>query len=117
MPLEETSKKGVGHTTFSLFGPEQNHSHDQSRGNHFPKLDRQCFDGSHPAGWLPQMDQYFHLHNITDLGIKLQISILYLDFECFRWWQWHVHAMGYTPVVWPHFYKALCAHFDLTKLK
>ena len=67
---------------------ESNHSlhlwgtHQQSRLRP-PKLDMHEFDGSHPAAWIAQMEQYFNLNNILDNETQLMVGSMYLDNE--RW--------------------------------
>jgi hypothetical protein len=82
------------------------------------------FDGSDPIGWVTQMEHYFSLHGITDDLAKLCYGVLYLDLECWQWWQWHRNTcQGY--VAWTQFVAELYERFDtdthylghLTKLK
>ena len=125
MYVEETFEQGGACTTPSLFGPDKNPPWDQNTQNHFPKLDMHKFEGFDLAGWVSQMEHYFQLYNFTDPKTKLKVGVLYLDVECFRWWQWHMRSIGGRPIDWTCFSKALCAHFDqesdflacLTKLK
>ena len=63
-----------------------NHQQSQLRP---PKLDMYKFDGSHPAIWLAQMEQYFTLNPIRDDANKISVGSLYLDQERWQWWQWH----------------------------
>ena len=50
-----------------------------------PKLDMHKFDGSHPAAWLSQMDQYFKLNQILDDATKLVLGSMYFDNERWQW--------------------------------
>jgi hypothetical protein len=92
--------------------------------NKVPKVDMHKFDGSNPAGWVSQMEQYFSLHNIWDDETKLHVGVLYLDQEQWQWWQWHKKCYPGIPT-WNMFTKAVCARFDreshflgrLTKLR
>lgn len=72
----------------------------------------QKFQGYDPTNWVSQMEQYFHLCNITDLGTKLKVGVLYLDVEHFRWWQWHMRSIGGRPINWTCFIKSPHACFD-----
>jgi hypothetical protein len=79
--------------------------------NKVPKVDMHKFDGSNPAGWVSQMEQYFSLHDIRDDETKLHVGVLYLDQECWQWWQWHKKCYP-GPPNWNMFSKAVCACFD-----
>jgi hypothetical protein len=70
------------------------------------------------------MEHYFSLHGITNDLTKLHIGVLYLDHECWQWWQWHKNSRrGY--IAWTLFVLDLYECFDidthhlghLTKLK
>ena len=82
------------------------------------------FDGSHPATWIAQMEQYFTLNYILDDVTQLSVSFMYLDNERWQWWQWHQRCYG-RPVTWQTFTKSLTNRFDhesnflghLTKLR
>ena len=76
-----------------------------------PKVDMHKFDGSNPAGWVSQMEQYFSLHDIREDETKLHVGVLYLDQECWKWWQWHKKCYPRL-LTWNMFTKAVCAHFD-----
>jgi hypothetical protein len=82
------------------------------------------FDGSHPTGWVNQMEHYFSLYIITDELAKLWYDVLHLYQERWQWWKWRKDAcQGY--VAWTHFVVELYECFDtdtkhlgrLTKLK
>jgi hypothetical protein len=89
-----------------------------------PKIDLHKFDGSNPARWVSQMEQYFILHDIRDDETKLHVGILYLEQERWQWWQWHKKCYSGFPT-WSMFTKAVCARFGrrshflgkLTKLR
>lgn len=70
---KDTSEQGGAHTTFSFVGHGQNHPQYQLIWTSFSKLDMQRFDDSDPSRLVYQMEQYFQLHNISNLGIKLKI--------------------------------------------
>jgi hypothetical protein len=57
-------------------------------------------DGSDPAGWVTQMENYLSLHGITDDLAKLRYGFLHLDPELWKWWQWRKKArqvyLGWT---------------------
>eukprot|EP00253_Pinus_taeda_P017311 PITA_17311 len=82
------------------------------------------FDGSHPAAWVAQMEQYFNLNYILDNETQLTVGSMYLDNERWQWWQWHQRCNG-RPLTWDTFKKALIERFDhestflgrLTKLR
>ena len=57
------------------------------------------FDGSHPATWLAQMEQYFTLNHIRDDATQLSVGSMYFDNERWQWWQWHQRWYG-RPVTW-----------------
>lgn len=65
---------------------ESNH-HIHFNGNHHhsnhrtPKMDMYKLDGSNPAVWVAQMEQYFSLNDICEDGTKLHVGALYLDQE------------------------------------
>ncbi len=44
------------------------------------------FDDSDLVGWISKMQHYFTLHNIKDDKAKLNVGVLYLDYER---WKWH----------------------------
>jgi hypothetical protein len=94
--------------------------HDQ----HLPRVEVNKFDGLDPTGWVTQMERYFSLHGITDDLEKIHYGVLYLDHECWKWWQWHRKShQGY--MAWTQFVVELYDRFDtnthslgcLTKLK
>jgi hypothetical protein len=100
------------------------HSNSFHREPHLPHVEVNKFDGSDPTGWVTQMEHYFSLHGITDELAKLHYVVLYLDPECWQWWQWQKNSrQGY--ISWTQFVAELYAHFDtdthylghLTKLK
>jgi hypothetical protein len=35
------------------------------------------------------MVHYFPLHGIIDEMMRLHVGVLYLDLECWKWWQWN----------------------------
>jgi len=69
------------------------------------------FDGSHPTGWIAQMEQYFNLNYILDNVTQLSVGIMYLDNERWQWWQWHQRCYG-RPLTWETFKKSLMDRFD-----
>ena len=69
------------------------------------------FDGSHPARWLAQMEQYFNLNNILDNETQLMVGSMYLDNERWQWWEWNQRCNG-PFVTWTTFKKALTERFD-----
>eukprot|EP00253_Pinus_taeda_P036388 PITA_36388 len=89
-----------------------------------PKLDMHKFDGSHPAPWIAQMEQYFNLNNILDNETQLMVGIMYLDNERWQWCEWHQRCNAPFST-WDKFKKALTYRFDqessflgrLTKLR
>jgi hypothetical protein len=100
------------------------HSNPFHRDPRLPRVEVNKFDGSDPMGWVTQMEHYFSLHGITDELAKLCYVVLYLDPECWQWWQWCKNAcQGY--VAWTQFVAELYECFDtdthylghLTKLK
>ena len=46
--------------------------------NHAPKIDMSKFDGKDPITWIPQMEQFFDLHNVPRTE-KVWIASLYLE--------------------------------------
>jgi hypothetical protein len=100
------------------------HSNSFHREPHLPYVEVNKFDGSNPICWVTQMEHYFSLHGITNELAKLRYDVLYLDPECWQWWQWRKNSRhGY--ISWIPFVFELYAHFDidthyigqLTKLK
>lgn len=67
--------EGESSQSLHLFGTHQQ-SHPQP-----PKLEMYKFDGSHPATWIAQMEQYFTLNYILDNATQLSVGIMYLDNE------------------------------------
>jgi hypothetical protein len=67
------------------------------------------FDGSNPAGWESQLEQYFVLRDIQDDETKLDVGVLHLDQERWQWWQWHKKCYPGYPT-WSMFTKAVCAY-------
>jgi hypothetical protein len=53
--------------------------------NHVPKIDMRRFDGKNPITWIPQMEQFFDLHNVP-YAQKVRISSLYLQPNQFVWY-------------------------------
>jgi hypothetical protein len=89
-----------------------------------PKVEVDKLDGFDTMGWVTQMEHYFSLHGIIDELAQLHYVVLYLDPECWQWWQWRKNAHhGY--VAWTQFVAELYEHFNtdthylgrLTKLK
>lgn len=62
------------------------------------------FDGSNPAIWLAQMEQYFTLEHIVDDETKLSVAAIYLDQEIWQWWQCHQKCYPRT-ITWQMFTK------------
>ena len=70
------------------------------------------------------MEHYFSLHGIIDKLSKLRYFVLYLDPECWQWWQWRNKSCQ-EYIAWTQFVVDLYAYFDidthylgcLTKLK
>ena len=85
-----------------------NHQQSQPRP---PKLDLYKFDGSHPATWLAQMEEYFTLTHIRDYVTKLSVGSLYLDQERWQWLQWHQQCYA-RPMTWKIFSKAIFDRLD-----
>jgi hypothetical protein len=92
--------------------------------NKLPKVEMHKLDGSDPTRRVSQMEHYFSLHDIQDDETKIHVGILYLDQECWQWWQWHKKCYPGHPN-WNMFTKAVFARFDresrylghLTKMK
>ena len=98
--------EGESSQSLHLFGTHQQ-SHPWP-----PKLDMYKFDGSHPAAWITQMEQYFNLNYILDNATQLSVGIMYLDNERLKWWKWHhQHCYG-RPLTWETFKKSLMDRFD-----
>eukprot|EP00253_Pinus_taeda_P012319 PITA_12319 len=60
--------EGESSQSLHLFG-----THQQSQPQP-PKLDMYKFDGSHPATWIAQMEQYFTLNHIMDDATQLSVG-------------------------------------------
>eukprot|EP00253_Pinus_taeda_P027980 PITA_27980 len=102
-----------------LWGPQKQQSRPRP-----PKLDMHKFDGSHPAAWIAQMEQYFNMNNILDNETQLMVGSMYLDNERWQWWEWHRRCNA-PFLTWDKFKKSLTDRFDqessflgrLTKLR
>jgi hypothetical protein len=68
------------HNSHSPWGPPNSR-------NKLPKVEMNKFNGFDPIGWVSQMEHYFSLHDIKDDDTKLQVGVMYLDQECWKWWQ------------------------------
>ena len=102
---------GKGHSEGeSSHSPHVWGTHQQSRQRP-PKLDMHKFDGSQPAAWIAQMEQYFNLNNILDDETQLMVASMYLDNERWQWWEWHQRCSGPFRA-WTNFRKALTDCFD-----
>src|SRR5690606_19876434 len=98
--LEQFNKSTMGYHQEAhsvdehLEGESSHHIHFHGNHQHYhprpPKLDMYKFDGSNPAVWVAQMEQYFILNDLRDDQTKLRVGDLYLDQERWKWWQWHV---------------------------
>jgi hypothetical protein len=55
--------------------------------NHIPKIDMRKFDAKDPITWIPQMEQFFDLHNVPYTQ-KVRIASLYLEPNQFVWYIW-----------------------------
>jgi hypothetical protein len=87
------------------------HSSPPHRQLCLPKVVVNKFDGSNPMGRITQMEYYFSLHDINDDLAKLHIDFLYLDPECWKWWQWRKNSCrGY--VAWTQFVVDIYERFD-----
>eukprot|EP00253_Pinus_taeda_P027778 PITA_27778 len=80
-----------------------------------PKLDMHKFDGSHPAAWIAQMEEYFNLNNILDNETQLMVGSMYLDSERWQWWEWYQHCNA-PFLTWDKFKKSLTNCFDQESL-
>ena len=56
------------------------------RGIRLPNIDMRKFDGKNPIIWIFQMEQFFDIHQVSNLQ-KTPIASLYLDPEQFVWYQ------------------------------
>jgi hypothetical protein len=79
--------------------------------NKVPKVEMHKFDGLDLTGSISQMERYFSLHDIRDDETKLHVGVLYLDQECWKWWQWHNKCYLGQPNCTMST-KAVCARFD-----
>jgi hypothetical protein len=79
--------------------------------NEVPKVEMHKFDRSNQARWVCLIEQYFSLHDIQDDETKLHVGFMYLDQECWWWWQWHKKCYPGLPT-WNMFTKECCARFD-----
>lgn len=95
--LSDAITKGKSRLQSEAYAFNENHEGKSSYSLHFygnhqqshprpPKLDMYKFDGSHPAIWISQMEQYFTLNHIRDDETKLTVGSLYLDQERWQWW-------------------------------
>ena len=91
---EETSNLGKDHPPSWFFNSQHYTLGDTHQRHHGPKLDMHKFDGTDPTGWVSQMDNLFFLHNISTHVDKYQVELLYLDVECWEWWQYISSVWG-----------------------
>jgi hypothetical protein len=61
------------------------HFQDQNYCHCFPKVNMNKFNGFDPIDWVTQMEHYFSLHRITNDLLKLNMGVLYLDSEHWKW--------------------------------
>jgi hypothetical protein len=115
----DSHKNTEGETSSHSFQP-----HHFQWDIHLSQVDVTKFDGSDPTSWVTQMEHYFSLYNITYDLAKLRYGVLYLDQECWQWWQWRKTShQGY--IAWTQFVAEIYERFDtdtnhlghLTKLK
>jgi hypothetical protein len=77
------------------YNPSGHHSislvHDQmtQMWHMFCKVDLNKFYGSNHTRWVTRMEHYFSLLGIIYDLMKLRVGVLYLDPECWQWWQWN----------------------------
>ena len=91
---EETSTIAKDPLSFGLFISPTHTMGDTCHEPRGTKLDMQKFDGTDIEGWVSQMNHFFCLHNINTTEDKYKVSLLYLDVECWQWWQWHKRCIG-----------------------
>ena len=88
----DVHKKTERETSSHSFQP-----HHFQRDIRLPRVDVTKFDGSDPTSWVTQMEHYLSLHGITDDLAKIRYSVLYLDHEHWKWWQWRCKShQGYV---------------------
>jgi hypothetical protein len=80
--------------------------------NHVPKIDMSKFDGKYPITWIPQMEQFFDLHNVPHTQ-KVPIASLYLEPNQFVWYRWLCSRKSL--VTWTIFTKEMIAHYEDTR--
>ena len=108
---EEKSHTKQDPLYFGLFSCRHHTMEDTCHRPRGPKLDMKKFDGIDIQGWVSQMEHLFFLHNICTTDDKYQVALLYLDLECWQWWQWHKQCIR-GHIDWSIFSKSLCARFD-----
>jgi hypothetical protein len=80
--------------------------------NHVPKIDVRKFDGKDPITWIPQMEQFFDLHNVPHTQ-KVRITSLYLEPNQFVWYRWLCSRKSL--VTWKIFMEEMIAHYEDTR--
>jgi hypothetical protein len=68
--------------------PLHSHSTCLHHDPHLPEVGVNKFDYSDPTTCITQMEHYFSIHDITDELTKIHYSVLSLDLEQWKWWQW-----------------------------
>ncbi|XP_026399186.1 uncharacterized protein LOC113295041 [Papaver somniferum] len=66
------------------------------------------FDGTDPAGWIFQSDQYFRLHNIAE-ALKIPLATAHFTGEANAWYKWIQGKL--TDPFWLHFCSRICDRF------
>ena len=80
--------------------------------HHVPKIDMRKFDGKDPKTWIPQMEQFFDLHNVKNTQ-KVRIATLYLESNQSVWYRW---IFSHKQIVtWAVFTEEMIAHYEDTK--
>jgi hypothetical protein len=80
--------------------------------NHVPKINMQAFDGKDPITWIPQMEQFFDLHNVPHTK-KVLFSSLYLEPNQFVWYRWLCSRKSL--ITWTIFTEEMIAHYEDTR--
>jgi hypothetical protein len=80
--------------------------------NHVPKIDMRKFDGKYPITCIPQMEQFFDLHNVPHTQ-KVRITYLYLEPNQFVWYLWLCSRKSI--ITWTIFTEEMIAHYEDTR--
>lgn len=80
--------------------------------DHIPNIDMRKFDGKDLVKWVPQMVQFFDIHDMQHTQ-KVHITSLCLESNQFVWYRWICSHKSL--VTWINFMKELITHYEDTR--